>query len=238
MRNEALAIVVAAGTMGMMGGPTRGADLNGPAYYPPAAVEMPYLPYRWSGFYLGANLGGIWSDGRITDTASGTTWTDSQSNFTGGGQLGYNYQIRNFVIGVEAGMNWGSAGVTSQQLSIPSSGIVQASASNDWVGTLSARAGFAADNWLFYGKAGGAWAHGTTRVANLTTGVTADTSDTTSGWLAGGGIEYALNRNWTARLDYSYIGLNDRTGPGPLGNGNVTFGNDIQLLTFGINYKF
>src|SRR5262249_4775515 len=62
-----------------------------PAYgVPPPPLPLPF--YVWTGLYVGAHVGGGWADLGVGDTASG---------FIGGGQVGYNYQINQWVFGVE-----------------------------------------------------------------------------------------------------------------------------------------
>src|SRR5215472_925959 len=69
-----------------------------PAVYTPAVVPV----YNWTGFYIGGNLGAAWTQGHASDTL-GNSWSNSQhAVFTGGGQVGANYQINWFVVGVEA----------------------------------------------------------------------------------------------------------------------------------------
>ena len=60
--------------------------LRGPAYLPPQS-PIPFV-YNWTGFYAGVHAGVGWSDG--------------DSGFIGGGQVGFNYQINQWVFGVEA----------------------------------------------------------------------------------------------------------------------------------------
>ena len=75
--------------------PAVGADL--PTKAPPAPVYAP-PPFTWTGFYIGANVGGTWGQGTVTDNATGGTFgTGERGAFAGGGQLGYNYQIGNVV---------------------------------------------------------------------------------------------------------------------------------------------
>src|SRR5260370_30811319 len=66
-----------------------------PVYVPP--------PFSWTGFYLGANLGGAWGQRNLTDTLLGLSLSNlnDKGAFIGGGQLGFNYQLGNFVLGVE-----------------------------------------------------------------------------------------------------------------------------------------
>ena len=64
------------------------ADVSGgPAYLPPPS-PIPFV-YNWTGFYAGAHIGAGWSDG------------GGSGGFVGGGQVGFNYQINQWVLGVE-----------------------------------------------------------------------------------------------------------------------------------------
>jgi len=88
----------------------------------PAPVFVP-PPFTWTGFYIGANAGGVWSNGgnasttvfanglpigtisgvpaTLADVFPGSNFGSSQSGFIGGGQAGYNYQWGSWVFGVE-----------------------------------------------------------------------------------------------------------------------------------------
>ena len=75
--------------------------------------------------------------------------------------------------------------------------------------------------WLFYGKAGGGWVgNDDFTINNLTTGtsITASNNNTNSGWLVGAGIEWAFAPNWSAKVEYNYLGLDDRTFIVPAGS--------------------
>ena len=104
--------------------------------------------------------------------------------------------------------------------------------------SVAGRVGYAADNWLFYGKGGWAWVNNSATITNLTTGNSISVSQSNNGWLAGVGLEYAFTRNWTGRIEYDYIGLDSVSGAGIFANQNITGSRDIQMVTFGINYKF
>jgi outer membrane immunogenic protein len=136
--------------------------------------------------------------------------------FIGGGQIGFNYQFSNIVLGVESDFDWaGNNNNTGNGIVVPGiNGIVQVTSSNRWVTTVAARFGVTSDYWLFYGKAGGGWV-GTNdfTVTNVTTGasITAPSNNTNSGWLVGVGIEWAFAPNWSAKFEYDHLGLNSRT---------------------------
>lgn len=75
------------------------ADLRRPVYKAPSYLS-PAPIYNWTGFYIGAHGGYGWSN----FSGDGTFGPGSATakGFLGGGQLGYNYQIGQFVIGAEA----------------------------------------------------------------------------------------------------------------------------------------
>src|SRR5262245_45572976 len=99
------------------------ADPRPPVYRAPAAV--PY--YDWSGFYLGAHVG------------FGTT--DGDSGVVGGGQVGFNYQVGQWVFGVEGTFSGTNIG-ESARIVVPGVGVATANANLDWLSTAAFRAGF------------------------------------------------------------------------------------------------
>jgi outer membrane immunogenic protein len=243
-----------------MSGPVLAADLP-PAPPRAAAAYVPAVPppFSWTGFYIGGNVGAAWTQGKLSDSL-GNSWSNAQQAvFTGGGQVGANYQFNWAVVGVEADFDWMANNHNSSNAVFAAPiGAVQFSANNRWLTTIAARFGVAADNWLFYAKGGGGWVGvGNPTITNVTTGgsISVSNSNSNSGWLAGGGIEWGFAPNWTARLEYDYLGLSSQshtvTATIPNGVGTcVTLGGcpfadtltvhnrDVQTLTLGINYLF
>ena len=228
---------------------------------PPAQPMAPrapvaYIPaapmFSWTGFYIGGNVGGGWSRGNVTDSFFGVNFNNSNSaSFLGGGQIGGNYQIGSFVIGAEADFDWfannnNSGNGTTVVLPGGAATVLQASANNRWETTLAARFGYAWDHALFYGKAGGGWVGaGNFTVTNVGTGasVALSNSNTNVGWLVGAGVEYAFTQNWTAKLEYDYLALNNASFTVTVPSTGIvdTFtngGRNIQTVTVGINYLF
>src|SRR5215475_4319677 len=96
----------------VLGGAAQAADMPLKAP-PPAAPVM----YNWTGFYIGAHIGGAWADRNgddrfdpVHNCMSGVwglvCFNDhgngrNNGNFIGGGQVGFNYQIGQYVWGVE-----------------------------------------------------------------------------------------------------------------------------------------
>jgi outer membrane immunogenic protein len=87
-------------------------------------------------------------------------------------------------------------------------------AKTDWIATVAARFGYAANNSLFCGKASGGWVHNSGRVTEVTAVgnvFSVNASNTNSGWLVGGGVEYGFTPNWTMRVEYDHLGLSNLT---------------------------
>jgi outer membrane immunogenic protein len=152
----------------------------------PAPIFVP-PPFTWTGFYIGANVGGIWESGSRSLTffnPSSAVWLSGyepgglgsgNAGVLGGGQAGYNWQSGAFVLGVETDFDGTSLSKSNNFDSLPFAGagiptgllgdslLVHAKASLDWLGTTRARVGFVAtpDNRLmFYGTGGVAYGGG------------------------------------------------------------------------------
>jgi outer membrane immunogenic protein len=214
---------------------------------PPQPVFVPPPVFNWTGFYIGGNAGVAWTQGDLNDSF-GNSFSNSQNAvFAGGGQIGGNFQINWLVVGVEADFDWlANNNNSSNAVTIPN-GALQVSANDRWITTLAARAGVAYNNWLFYAKGGGGWVGvNNFTLTNVATGasISGSNSNSNSGWLAGAGIEWGFAPNWTAKIEYDFLGLNNQTFTVPAGApflvGDVitTTNRDVQTLTVGFNYLF
>jgi outer membrane immunogenic protein len=168
--------------------------------------------YSWRGPYVGVNLGYQWGD--VTHSGA------NPSGVVGGAQAGYNWQSGQFVFGAETDLQGTGADDRFAAWKF----------SNPWFGTLRARGGVAINNILFYGTVG--LAYGTLTAKNITTGVSE--SRISTGWAGGLGLEVALMGNWTARAEYLYVDLSDRSYV----LDGVNHGIDSSMLRFGVNYRF
>jgi outer membrane immunogenic protein len=213
---------------------------------PPAPPPPP--PFSWTGFYIGGDFGGAWANGTISDSLFGLSVSSNHSGFLGGGEVGYNWQTSNIVFGVEGNFDWTSLSATGD--GFPTRlGFLQGSAKTDWVTTVAGRLGITADRvfWggggggatLFYVKGGGGWVQNSATITNLTTGASVSASNNNSGWLVGGGIEWAFSRSWSAKIEYDYLGLRSFSWNSVLFPGETfTASRNIQTLKAGINYRF
>jgi outer membrane immunogenic protein len=208
--------------------------------------------FSWTGFYIGANIGGAWAN-NWTDTLFLTNFNNNNNGvFIGGGQIGGNYQIGNFVIGGEWDFDWAANNNGGTGVVIPAVGTFVVTNNNRWITTVAARFGYAIDHWLLYGKAGGGWIgnNNNLTVTNVTTGVSltcgnfTNCGQTTGGWLVGAGAEYAFTNNWTVKFEYDYLGLGNRTfvipatAPFLAGDTFTTNNRNVQMVKVGVNYLF
>ena len=79
-----------------------------------------------------------------------------------------------------------------------------------WLSTFRGRVGVRQDNWLLYATAGGA-------LANVENTITSPVGTQISekhwhwGWTAGAGVEVKLSQDWSAKMEYLYVGLQDKS---------------------------
>src|SRR5262252_159492 len=203
------------------------------------APPLPLPVYNWTGFYIGGNVGGAWDHVDVTDHFFGVNVSNTRSGFIGGGQIGYNWQFApQWVFGVE----WMFDGTDIHS----DFGPVTDAAGNtfiahekvEWLSTLTARLGYAANNWLFYVKGGGGWVHDTASatVADAAgAAFSGSLSDSRGGWVVGAGIEYGFTPNWTGKVEWQHLGLGDvTTNTGFVGDTGVTFSRHFDMVTVGL----
>ena len=222
--------------------PATAADLAARPYT--KAPPMIAAVYDWSGFYIGANGG--WGSSRnswdFLPGVGGVVGEGSHDSTGGtvGGQVGYRWQAGTWVFGVEAQGNW--ADFTGSNASLAFGGLVNRS-KVDAFGLFTGQVGYAANNVLFYVKGGAAVtsnSYNITTFAGLPTGVTGD--DTRWGGAVGVGLEYGFAPNWSVGVEYNHLFMQDRTyafvTPAGAFFGNERIGQDVDLVTARLNYKF
>jgi outer membrane immunogenic protein len=213
----------------------RAADL--PVVRRPAAVApVVYAPpvYNWSGIYVGGNLGAGFASSSWSDPFSGANNTFDKSGFIGGGQIGANWQINALVLGIEGDFDW-----TGLKASGHDSVGNTINTNTQWTSTVTGRVGAAFDRLLVYAKGGVAFARDNDSLNIF--GTTASASLTRTGWTAGAAFEYAFAPNWSAKIEYDYLGFGNETLNLPIG-GIPTYSTNaslnVQEVKAGINFKF
>jgi len=197
---------------------------------PPAPVVA--AVYSWTGFYVGGNIGYGW--GQNTDpfvslvdpapvvgfagyfAAGGNVFPNLRpAGVIGGGQIGYNWQMKQFVLGAVADFQAANIRASSTVFVDPPGAPVPSfqtlSQRLDFLGTVRGKAGVAFNNVMLYGTGG--YAYGRVRssmTADFTPAVPIIFSGTStewrSGWAAGVGGEYGIGP-WSVGLEYLHYDL-------------------------------
>lgn len=234
MRNITIAAVAAAG-IALSAVSAQAADIPRPVYKAAPVV----MAYNWTGFYIGANVG--YGSGDLNATAFGFGVSEGIDGWFGGGQIGWNYQAVGspWVWGVEVDSQWANIG---KDITVVSGNTVAtASTDLDYFGTARLRLGYAWDRVMLYGTGGLAWGSNSIGFGVAVPGLAAavDSSNTHVGWTVGGGLEWALLDNWTAKVEYLYVKLdNENYFSNAAGGLGFDADLDIHTVKFGINYRF
>jgi outer membrane immunogenic protein len=238
----------------LIGTPALAADMGVPSrsYYPP----LPPAIYEWTGIYVGGHIGG----GILVDSVSqngastggfnlAATGNLRPAGVIGGAQVGANYEFAPWVVGLEG--SWTDSAIDGNTLigctghcAIGTTTIAQErfTSQAQWFAALTGRFGYAANDWLFYGKAGGAWMDVRYTEDLLTTGapVTAATqvfTDNRTGFTVGAGIEFGLVENLSAKIEYDFYDFGSKNY-----NFNaitpVSVSSNLHTIIVGLNYKF
>ncbi len=224
----------------------------------PAFVPAP----TWTGFYIGAHVGGFWADinngdngyndyyvNKIHANWNDYSWKNNNDGVFGGGTVGYNWQSSAFVFGVEA--DFGGAGLTgnwNNGMLATQNGYLWAKNDASFYADVTGRLGYAAGPALFYVKGGWAYldtnlslggygtAFGAANAANWST-----SSNGLDGWTIGGGIEYMWSPNWSVKAEYLYFDFGrDNMSWTDVNNRTWDFNRDLTVNSFkvGLNYHF
>jgi outer membrane immunogenic protein len=274
-RNDRIAIMkklfIGTALAALVGNPVLAADM---------LVKAPAAPtYSWEGLYVGGNVGWLGIEGV---SLSGTPADDATvallgpctgagacptsigsalgSSVSGGGQFGFNWQIQNWVVGLETDAQAARATASSSaNVNVPSFGpyFANQSIKETGFGTVRARAGLlVTPNVLAYVTGGFAWAQTNQSVTAgfplLSETANGGATNTAVGGTVGAGLEWALGNRWSVAGEYLYARLGATSlsfQTAPLGAGcspggvascqfNVSessFSNNIVRLK--INYK-
>jgi len=238
------ATLSAAAVFSLLAASAYAADLG----VPPVAPPIP-PPFTWTSCYGGVQGGGGWGQTSLNDSAliiSGVSgFTSAGTNIGGyllGGQIGCDYQFaHNWVAGVEGSAAWtniaGSVGVGAPGLAFPDSATF--TENSDLLTSVTGRFGYAWDNWLLYGKAGGAWTANRYSAFDAAATYAFQGLETRFGWTAGVGVEWAFSPNWSVKLEYDYYGFGARSVTfvdsitGTVGPLNIT--QNIQVVKLGVD---
>jgi outer membrane immunogenic protein len=202
---------------------------------PAAAADLAARPYtkapaaaiainNWSGFYLGA-MGGY-----AQENSSGI---GTLSGGFAGGTAGYNWQMGNIVLGLEADAAWADVGATIGVFG----GLASVSSNIRDMGTVRGRVGYAFDSVLIYGTGGYAWADN--RITATVLGASVSDSHIHSGWTAGAGVEVMFAPKWSVKAEYLYRSFDSETYFGGIAAPGLRSGTlNLNSVQVGVNYHF
>jgi outer membrane immunogenic protein len=250
-----------------MGFSAYAADLpvRAPTYAPPPP------PPSWTGFYVGANGGWGWSSFdtafvpdptgafiAVGDLAGPTSFNTRANGGVFGGQIGYNWQTGNWVLGVEGDFDAASISGTQNTVGnspntpgLPVTNGISSTQKIDWLASIRARFGVLWGPGLLYLTGGGAWEEVKRDQAVNVFGDTAfsDFSSTRSGFVIGAGYEWEVAQHWTVRGEYLFYDFAGSTtgsltlpdcnlnAPGACNVALTTGKNNISVVRIGINYR-
>jgi outer membrane immunogenic protein len=240
--------------------------IAGPAFA--ADMTMPfkapaYAPaFSWTGTYVGANVGGIWGTFDVgpasTNNVNGLvvapgTMSINNSSLIGGVQAGYNWQIGQWVLGLEQDYQFTGLKQTAT-FATPSGPFLSGdsfSVKTDYLAASRAKVGMAWDRVLVY-AAGGL----ETGLFDVTSAYVAraggspalgftDANKLHFGFNVGAGIDYAITNNVFLGVEYRYIDLGKETynlgAFTPAGGAAQTVSNSVSLkaseVTARLNFK-
>ena len=235
-----------------------------------APAPAPMAPvYSWTGFYIGANGGWGWSNfdtAAVPDPngafiASGDlsgprSFNTPTNGGVFGGQIGYNWQTGNWVLGIEGDFNAASISGTQNLIggSPNTPGVTNAISATqriDWLASIRPRVGVLWGPGLVYFTGGAAW-EGVKRDQMISVfGDTAasSSSSTRTGFVIGGGYEWLVAQHWTVRAEYLFYDFGttntdtltppdcNQNTPGQCNIAFTNGKNNISVARIGINYK-
>jgi outer membrane immunogenic protein len=212
---------------------------------PPAMVAT---VNEWTGFYIGFNAGGGSSRDRwnlLTNAGVAVNPALSNEGATNGGgaavggQIGYRYQMANWVFGVEAQGDWSNFKGTTRNLAVPT--LTDRTNVNSF-GLFTGQVGYTwVPNLLGYIKGGAAVVGDRYDTFTTATGVMVDRANTTRwGGTVGTGLEYAFTPSWSVGVEYDHLFMGDKNLNFVATAGAMTqrINQDMDIGLVRVNYKF
>jgi outer membrane immunogenic protein len=191
-------LLLSFGLVPLFASPIMAADL-------PVNAKAPLALYNWTGCYAGAHFGSLFAQ-----KDWGAFGAHDETGLVVGGQLGCNYKVSTWVLGVQGDIAWSDASGTNVD-QVSALGLTDRS-KIDSLSSVTGRIGYAWDRLLAYAKGGGAWTHDKYDSFFTATNATfATASETRGGWTVGGGFEYAIVSNLSMFFEYDFYDFGTRT---------------------------
>ena len=244
MRRLTSALFAAVGLTIALSQTAGAADLpQRPVYKTPMLSPAPI--YNWTGCYVGVNIGGAWGTLDVTDVNTHASVAPHNSGFAGGGQIGCDYQMSQWVVGIRNIID----GTSISNGATISDGVFSGTVNSHlhWFDALTARGGYLVQpNVLLYGQGGAAWTSWNVTAFNGAGAQVAEISGgNRTGWTAGGGVEWMFVPHWSLFAEFNYMGFGTRSNAATVCVAGVgcttdTFSAKANLRNalVGVNYKF
>jgi outer membrane immunogenic protein len=249
--------IVGAGLLSIaaFAGAADAADL--PATYT-NAPPMLAPAYDWSGFYIGLDGGGasshecwtIYSEAGVPFFSPTSEGCHNATGALVGGQIGYRWQVANWVFGVEAQGDWADLKGSNANLDaiIPATNQTKV----DAIGLFTGQVGLAWNNLLWYVKGGAAVTDDKYSSFFTANGLVYNqASETRWGGAVGTGLEFGFAPNWSVGVEYDHLFMGTKsvtfpaqptqtpTGPPTIAVTRSDYiSQDVDMVTVRLNYRF
>jgi outer membrane immunogenic protein len=226
------------------------ADLAAKKPYTKAPPAVVATVGDWTGFYVGINAGGgsasdkwnlLTNGGVAVNPALSNEGKTNASGGAVGGQIGYRYQMVNWVFGVEAQGDWSGFSGSTRNLVVPA---LTDRARVNGFGLFTGQIGYTVlPNLLAYVKGGAAVTGDRYDTFTTATGVMVDHANTTRwGGTVGAGVEYAFAPNWSVGVEYDHLFMGNKNlnfiTPAGITTMTHRVGEDVDIGLVRVNYKF
>ncbi len=209
---------------------------------------------NWSGLYLGAHGGYGWAETDYPGAPphpAGPPRPDLEGGIFGG-QVGFNFQQNQVVLGVEADWSF----TKMQEMTRDGNYLTQNHEING-LGSVRGKFGYAIGNFLPYGTIGWGWGDmsfnqtcpdpaavpfGHCNPANGFSPYNITKDEIETGWVYGGGIAMKIAGNWSIRAEYLRYDFDDQDydlGLTPSGKdlGTKVLEHDVDVVRLGVNWR-
>lgn len=167
----------------------------GAADLPPVEPVPVVMPFSWTGFYIGAHGGWAWAESGDDFFPDDDIDADG---FVIGGQIGYLWQADWVVFGVE-----GDGSFVDLEDTVFDDDDDEWDVDGSYLASFRGRLGMAFDRFMIYGTGGIGF-------TNVDIDLAGDGDDVDfMGWVAGGGIEYAITDNVSFGVEYLHYDFGD-----------------------------
>jgi len=250
------ALLVGVSLAALGSAPAFAADLAARHMYTKAPVAAPV--YNWGGFYVGINAGGgsshnCWNLTNSLGLPIPTSPSVGCHDATGalaGGQVGYRWQLTNWVFGVEAQGDWANLKGSNTSLIGNFGGFPFSNQTKiDAIGLFTGQVGYAWNNVLWYVKGGAAVTHDKytgvvqTAVGVFPVGFAFDqATDTRWGGAVGTGVEIGFAPGWSVAVEYDHLFMGSTSNslftPAGAFDRTHSISQDVDMGTVRVNYTF